>query len=910
MNDFWVILISVFYLLLLFGIALYGHKRAKLGKSIVNNPLTYALSLTVYCTVWTFYGSVGLASRSGLEYIPVYLGPVVLIPIWYFFSRKIILISKYLRITSIADFISSRYGKSTALGVITTVVLLLGIIPYISIQLKAIGFSYDILTYTGESIILDGSNFYTDKVNYFTILLAVFTILFGTRSLDPYERHEGLVAAIAFESIVKLIAFISVGIYTVYFLFNGLSDVFSQAALQPETQALLTVNESLSGQSNWFWMMIASSMALMFLPRQFHVTVVENINISYTRQASWMLPIYLLLICIFVLPIAIAGNLLLPVGADPDAYVISLPLHFNQSWLALFAYIGGFSAAASMVVVSVIALSIMVSNNLLMPFLLKTRTANIEGFALPAERLLKVRRLIIVVVLILSYSFYALVSKNFPLVSIGLISFVAILQLAPIVIGGLFWKAANKKAAISAMIAGASIWFFALAFPTLGEAGLISNDFIQNGYFGIPYLKPYQLFGLENMTPIANACFWSLIVNTGIFTVVSFFTSSDIEELSQADIFINIEKYSEDPERNLLKRQASVPQLKRVLVRYLGSEKTREILLDYTGKIEDNPSKSETAATSEFINYVEKMLAGAFGSSSAKIILSSEITKEDIKPRQLISILDQTKKIMEYSTELERKTEQLEKASIELEEANEGLKRLDMLKAEFISTVTHELRTPITTIRSFSQILASKKDLPEEKKQDFLDIILKECDRIRRLIDQVLEVERLETKTALEEASCYVNTVIRYALERLSPQMENKGITLIVNLPEENYQVNLSEDKFLQIMLNLLSNAHKFADNNKGEIDVSVSYVENRHSICVEVFNNGSAIPERYRDTIFDKFIQVKEGNLAKPEGSGLGLYITKKFVEQAGGTIDFTSGAEEGTSFYFFLPVKRVQNQ
>jgi signal transduction histidine kinase len=452
------------------------------------------------------------------------------------------------------------------------------------------------------------------------------------------------------------------------------------------------------------------------------------------------------------------------------------------------------------------------------------------------------------------------------------------------------------------------IWFFTLAFPTLGEAGLISNDFIQNGYWGISFLKPYQLFGLENKTPIANACFWSLLFNAGIFTLVSFFTSPDIEELSQADIFINIEKYSEDPERNLLKRQASVPQLKRVLVRYLGCDKTRELLQEYSGKVEESSSKSENTATAEFINYVEKMLAGAFGSSSAKIILSSEITKEDIKPRQLISILDQTKKIMEYSTELERKTEQLEKASIELEEANEGLKRLDTLKAEFISTVTHELRTPITTIRSFSQILSTKRDLPEEKKQAFLEIILKECDRIRRLIDQVLEVERLESKTAQEESCCQVNTIVNNALDRLSPQIENKGIQLIVNLPEENHSVKLSEDKLLQVMLNLLSNATKFADSNQGEIDVNVSYIENRKSICVEVYNNGAAIPERYKDTIFDKFIQVKEGNLAKPEGSGLGLYITRKFIEQAGGSIDFTSGVEEGTCFFFFLPVINVR--
>ncbi len=903
-DIFGVIIISVLYLTLLFAIALYGHKRSRLGKSIVNHPIIYSLSLTVYCTVWTFYGSIGLAAKSGLDFIPVYLGPAILAPVWYILTRKIILISNHLRITSIADFISSRYGKNTFIGVLTTLIILIGIIPYISIQLKAIGFSLDILTQAMGSDLNPGVDaFYTDKVNYFTALLALFTILFGTRNLDPFERHEGLIAAIAFESIVKLISFIAAGIFLVYFAFDGFSDVFQKASEDEQIKELITLDREPSHYSHWFWVMVLSGFAIMFLPRQFHVSVVENTNISFTRQAAWLLPLYLFLICLFVLPLAVIGRLVMPLDTPYDTYLLSLPLHYNQSWLAILVYIGGFSAAASMVVVSVIAISIMVSNNLLMPFLLKTRTAKIEGFALPSQRLLEIRRLIIIIVLFLAYAFYVLISKGFPLVSIGLTSFAAVLQLAPAILGGLFWTKANKKGAIMGMIAGFTIWFMTLFIPLFAEAGVIDPTFLKEGYYGVSFLKPHNLFGIENVTPIANACMWSMIFNLGLFVILSLTTSQSIEEISQADIFKNIDKYNNDPELGIIKKAASVPQLKKVMVRYLGSHKTREVLQNYTGKVEASNDKIDNLASIEFINFVEKILAGAFGSASANIILESEITKENITPQKLLAILDQTKKIIEYSTELEEKTDKLQKATKELESANESLKKLDIMKAEFISTVTHELRTPITSIRSFSQILASKKDISEERKQEFIAIIVKECDRISRLINQVLEVEKLEQIQIQDATWSSINEAIQLAISRLTPLIEDQNIKLILTLAEKDYYVRINEDKLLQIFLNIVSNAIKFSDKKNGVISIECKAETQKTSLHIEIFNNGDHIPEIYADKIFQKFIQVKEGNLAKPEGSGLGLFITKKIVEQGGGNITFESRAQHGTTFKIQLP-------
>jgi len=896
-----VIIISLLYLIGLFSIAVYANNRSKQGHSIVNNPYVYALSLTVYCTVWTFYGSVGRAAETGMGFAAVYLGPTIMAPIWYMIMRKIILISKQLRVTSIADFISSRYGKSTFLGAITTIILVFGIIPYISIQLKAIGYSFDIITNGDANGFWDSSSFYRDKVNYFTLLLAAFTILFGTRSLDPNERHEGLIAAIAFESIVKLIAFLTAGIFVVYFIFDGLGDLFQKAAQHPQTAHLLQLQVDAAQATNWFWVLVLSSISVMFLPRQFHVAVVENNNISFVRQASWLFPLYMFMICLFVLPITIAGLLLLPSGSEPDMFVLSLPLFRGQDWLAILVYIGGFSAAASMVVVSVISLSIMVSNNLLMPFLLKTRTVTVEGHALLSERLLHIRRLVIVIILLLAFGFYKSVSSNFPLVSIGLISFAAILQVAPAVIGGMYWPKANKKGAAAGLIAGFFIWFVTLPLPTLAEIGVFSEHILTDGYFGISWFKPYALFGLEQVDRISNACIWSMVFNIGLFVLISLLTSQDIDELTQADIYLNIEKYSNSPDIEIIKREASVHRLKQLLVRYLGSEKTRFLLKSYSGRVS---SKNNDEASQEFISYIEKNLTGAFGAASARLLLSPDIKRQSVTFKQLNEILNQTKEILAHSKAMEEKTAELTETTVELAEVNKQLKQLDVLKAEFISTVTHELRTPITTIRSFAQILEKNNGITAEKKKEFLAIILKECDRIKRLINQVLDVEKIDAELAPEKESSDLLEAIHISLRRLQPQLDDKAIKVDFFTNIKHATIGLSEDKILQVILNLLSNALKFCDIEHGKINIQVIKLIQQNFITLKVFNNGNHIPELYHEKIFEKFTQVKNGNIAKPEGSGLGLYITHKFVTQAGGEIILKSTEGIGTTFEINFPI------
>ena len=333
---------SLIYISLLFCIAWWVDKRAERGISLVSNPYVYAMSMAVYCTAWTFFGSVGRAATGGLIFLGVYLGPTLLAPLWYILLRKMILISKNQRITSIADFISSRYGKSPTLGVLVTLIAVLGIVPYISIQLKAVTFGINTLTHFGEATPPPPAYIWLDSGFWVTVAMAIFTVFFGTRKLDPNERHEGLVAAIAFESIVKLIAFIAVGVFVTFGLYNGFNDLFDQAMAREETARLFSLQSSGVTPFAWNILMMLSLFAIILLPRQFHISVVENTTPRHIPKAMWVFPLYLLLINIFVFPVALAGKMLFDGSIHPDTFVLSLPLAKGAPWLALVAFIGGF----------------------------------------------------------------------------------------------------------------------------------------------------------------------------------------------------------------------------------------------------------------------------------------------------------------------------------------------------------------------------------------------------------------------------------------------------------------------------------------------------------------------------------------------------------------------------------------
>lgn len=902
-----VILISILYVLFLFFIAYYAEEKSYAGKSIVNNPYIYALSLGVYCTAWTFYGSVGRAATTGLGFLPIYLGPTLIAPFWFLILHKIILISKQQRITSIADFISSRYGKSTNLGILATLIAVLGVIPYISIQLKAISFSYDILA-TQEDFVgrwFDNSTFYRDKTLFITIILSVFTILFGSRKLDPNERHEGLVASIAFESVFKLAAFLAIGIYVTYGIYNGFGSLYTAALNNEDIQATLLLETTGNNSTSWFWLIILSMSAVLFLPRQFHMAVVENTNPNFVKKASWLFPLYLFLICLFVIPIALGGLLeFSQTNIEPDSFVLNLPIANNKNILALFVFIGGLSAASSMVIVSVISLSIMISNNLLMPFLLKSSVIGKRKVEDISKRLLGIRRVSMIIVLLLAYAYFKSVAKEYSIVSIGLISFTAIVQFAPVIIGGIYWKRATKSGATTALGIGFLIWTFTLPLPTLAESGIISASFIENGLFGISFLKPYALFNMEGFDKISHAAFWSLFFNVSAYVFVSLNTKPGQLEITQADLFVDIHKYGKMiNDYEVVKRNAKLSDIIVFMNRFLGENRSAKLFNKYERKHQIDLSKLEIA-NADLVNYAEKHLTGALGAASAKVIISSIVKEEPISMEEILKVLDQTQEMVQYSKALEIKSTELETTTLQLQKANEQLKELDRLKANFITTVTHELRTPITSIKSLSKILLDNPQLPSTQQSEYLGIVVSESERITRLINQVLDLEKIQSPQYQWNFEVLrVEEIINPAIHSLKQVIQNKTIQLSFNpLPVANLKIQGHKDRLVQVMVNLISNAIKFVLPKKGKIKIMVESVNKE--IIIHIKDNGIGISKKDQQIIFDKFTQVQDFNLGKPTGSGLGLFISQKIIDEHQGSILVKSKEGSGTTFSIKLPI------
>lgn len=897
---------SIIYILVLFLIAYYADAKAKQGKSIVNNPYTYALSLAVYCTAWTFYGSVGkAASLGGLTFLTIYIGPVLIAPLWIFIIKKIILISKSQRITSIADFISSRYGKSTTLGIIVTLIAVFGIIPYISIQLKAINASSTILAYQADWLgdLLDGSTFYRDKAFLIAGILTVFTILFGARHLDPNERHEGLIAAIAFESIWKLVAFLAIGIFVTFGIYNGFGDIFSQTYQDEELSKIFSINDSGVDSWSWSWLIILSMSAIMLLPRQFHVMVVENTDPKFVEKAAWLFPLYLLLINIFVIPIACGGLLHFPNGqVEPDNFVLSLPMHYGNDMLALFVYLGGLSAATGMVIVAVIALSIMISNNVVMPLLIQTSILKESTTQDLSKRLINIRRVSIVVVMLLAYIYFKYVSTEYPLVSIGLISFTAIAQFLPVVIGGLYWKGATKRGAIAALVSGFIIWVITLGWPTMAVAGLFSQDTIANGYFGISFLKPFALMGMDGTDHVAHSAFWSLLINCFVFISVSLNTKQQQIEITQADLFVDIEKYTQTgSDFEVIKRQAKFSEIEELMYRFLGKKSGKKILKSFAEKRKIDLSKMENA-NAEIINFAETHLAGAIGAASAKIILRSVVKEDSINLEEMLSILDRTQEVVLYSKALEKKSKELQATTSQLKIANKRLKALDELKADFITTVTHELRTPITSIKSLSKIIYDNQNLSAEKRGEYLNIVVSESERITRLINQVLDLEKVQSEAIdIKKEKLDFNDLVQKTCHGLEEILNQKGITYDFKFPEGELKTLGDFDRLTQVVLNILSNAIKFCDDENGKINLSLE--KDKEIITLKITDNGDGIKLENQQLIFEKFTQLSSQKLGKPKGSGLGLFICKEILRQHDGEIFVKSTVGEGATFVIKIP-------
>jgi len=894
-----VIFVSLCYIGLLFGIAYYGDIRADMKRSIISNPYIYALSLAVYCTAWTFYGSVGRAASAGPAFITIYLGPTLMMTMGWLVIKKIIRISKVHRITSIADFIGSRYGKSMTLGGVVTIIAVLGIIPYISLQLKAISSSFLLIRQYPSPEPLPSPralHIWSDTTFYVALFLTVFATLFGTRNLEATERHEGLVAAIAFESIVKLIAFMVIGVFVTFFIYNGFSDIGLQAAQSTDLGQLLTLNSAQVTYSSWLAYIFLSMMAIVFLPRQFQVMVVENVNEKHLDKAVWLFPIYLVAINIFVLPVAFAG--LLTFGSDrfdADMFVLLLPMAHQQNFLTLLVFIGGMSAATGMVIVESVVLSTMICNDLVMPVLLHMSSVKLAQRKDLSNLLKSIRRLGIILVLLLGYTYFHFAGEYYTLVSIGLVSFTAVAQFAPSVLLGIFWKGGTRTGALMGLTGGFFTWFYTLFLPSLAGAGLLPYNFIESGPFGISFLKPFALFGLDVFDNITHAVFWSMLANVGLYIAGSLFSRPSAMEHSQATMFVDVYQYvGRVHDSSVWRGTAYLPDLVSMLQRFLGRKRTQAALNSYATKYGIDQGAS-LIRDPGLVNHIEKLLAGAIGSASARVMVASVVKEEPLGMEEVMGILNETRQAIVYSHELER-------ATAELRAANQRLKELDRMKDEFISTVSHELRTPLTAIRSLAEILHYYTDTPPDKQKEFSEIIIKESQRLTRLITQVLDFQKLESgRTEWKIVPLNINRVVNDAVSTTQQLVEDRKIEMKVQLPQHPTTIRGDRDQLIQAMVNLISNAVKFCDPNHGRIDIQLGVTQ--ESVVVSVKDNGIGINETDQKKIFNKFQQVADPAFGRPAGTGLGLSITRKIIAHHNGKLWVKSTPGKGAIFYFALP-------
>jgi len=875
-----VLAASFAYLLTLFGVAHWADRRARAGRSVIGNAWVYTLSMGVYCTAWTYFGSIGRAASSGLWFLPIYLGPTLAMLLAGSLLRKMIRIARSYRITSIADFIASRYGKSRTLAALVTLIALVGILPYVALQLKAIASGLTVLTGTPGG----SGPWWSDSTLYIALALAGFTVAFGTRHLDTSERHEGMVAAIAFESVVKLLAFLAIGIFVCWGLFDGPGDIFARAAAQPALKGLSGLGaESKFAGGQWFALTLLAMLSVIFLPRQFQVMVVENVDERHVQRATWAFPAYLLLINLFVLPIALGGLLHFGVGgAAPETFVLSLPLANGQSWLALAAFIGGLSAATGMVIVEAIAVSTMVSNDLVMPLVLRlTHRASTDLSGMP----LAVRRVVIVALLLLGYLYFRVAGEAYALVSIGLISFAAVAQFAPALLGGMYWKGGTRAGALAGLLAGFALWSWTLLLPSIAKSGWLATGFLTDGPFGIALLRPEQLLGLTGLDSLTHALLWSLLGNAGLYVAVSLARAPSAREATQALLFVDVFQRSAGAPV-FWRGRARLAELQQLATRFLGAEPAQRLFADYARRA-GVTDVERIAPDAQLVQHVETQLAGAIGSASARAVMASVVEEEPLAPEDILRMLDEASQVRALNRQLES---------------------LDRLKDDFMSSVTHELRTPLTSIRAFAELMRDDPDMAGEQRQQFLGLVVGEAERLSRLVNQVLDMAKIESGHAeWRNDEIDLRELVAHAVQTTAEVFRERDAVVSVQQPDIVPTLHADRDRLLQVLLNLLSNAAKFVPAGSGRVEVRLT--ADAHGAQVEVCDNGPGVTLDQQQLVFEKFRQG--GDAAnRPQGTGLGLPISRQIVEHFGGRMWLRSEPGQGACFGFELPWTRQQEE
>ncbi|KNG95008.1 sensor histidine kinase [Pseudaestuariivita atlantica] len=881
-----LVLVSLAYVMVLFLVAWAAERSAARGRGAwVRAPVVYTLSLSVYCTAWTFYGAVGYAARSGLEFLTIYLGPTLVMLGWWLVLRKLVTIGRRQNITSIADLISSRFGKSNTLAVGVTLLAVIATTPYIALQLQSIALSFGAFIAHGSGPASEPVD--ATRVAFWSALgLAIFTIVFGTRRLNVHERHHGVVLAIAVEAVVKLFALLAVGVFVVWGLSGGVAETMARI------DASAIGRWEMQG-SRWVGLTFLSAAAFLCLPRMFHVLVVENDDSRFLRAASWAFPLYLMLMSLFVVPIAVVGLDLLPAGSNPDLFVLTLPLTQGREGLAILAFIGGFSSATSMVIVATIALSIMVSNHVVMPIFLRATGTGAQVSGDVRAVVLLSRRAAIAGVVALGYIYYALSGGGEALAKIGLISFTGVVQVLPAMLGGLFWRGANGRGAVAGLAAGFIVWTVTLFLPSFGPGVVYSAETLANGLFGQGWLRPQALFGIDGLDPLLHGLFWSLVLNVGALVAVSLVTFPRPLERLQGAHFVNV--FQQGGGR--VERSTGAAQSEDLMImaqRILGPD---EALTLFRQAAEDQGLGGYLPEPdAEFLERLERALAGSVGGATAHAMVTQITGGASVSVADLMAVADETAQIMEYSSRLEAQSEELTRTARQLRRANRKLTRLSVQKDAFLSQISHELRTPMTSIRAFSDIIRAGGDMPEADRVRFAGIIHDEAERLSRLLDDLLDLSVLENgQVTLNLREGQLATLLDQAVATAATSEDGARLAIVTDVGEIALTTDL--DRLGQVFINLIANARKYCDAAEPRLVINARLIGGR--VIVDFTDNGQGIAPEMQDVMFEKFSRVGDQNAG---GAGLGLAICRQIMTRLGGSIEYVPG-RDGAVFRVILP-------
>ena len=947
-----LIVAIVLYVCTLFAIALWVERGSIRARRLARSPYTYSLALAVYCTSWTYYGSVGSAGTDGYFFLTIYLGPTLAMVLWSVLLRKMVRLKNAYRLTSIADLISARYGKSQSLAALATTVAVVGTMPYIALQLRAVTSSFQVIAGAASA---HGSWLARHVGIIVVLLMIVFTIVFGARRLDPTERHEGLLLALATECLVKLLAFLSVGVFVTFFLFDGPGQLFEQLASSRFHDFLQPRNPGLSAAFTFFSFLVLAMSAIQFLPRQFHVAVVENGDETHVATAAWVLPLYLLLINVFVIPLAGAALLGGVPSSQIDTSVLQLPLRNGQRWLGLLVFLGGFSAATGMIIVEGLAVSTMVTNHLLLPIIESMRRLG------PWRRsLLRVRWAAIAAVLLAGYLFERAVGQSYSLASIGIISFAAVVQFAPSILGGLFWRRGGGAGALMGMAAGSIIWFYTLLLPTLVHSNRLPLSLLNEGPFGITWLKPEALFGMSGLHPIAHGTLWSLLCNVSLYILGSLSWRQSQSEQRLAESFVGI--LVANPLPPLWEEdQASVsladkhPMIEALLCRYFSRSEAVEIRLRCEKNLSLSPeARVSVAGLAALYGEIERILAGSIGAAAAshavrqalvyspeeaaklprvytRILANLKVSPADLKRRinyaqEHAAFLEAQAALLEARVEertaaLIESNRQLQAEVQERQRAQQDLSRSNAELEQFAYVASHDLQEPLRTVASYLQLIERRyKDQLDSDANDFIGFAVDGAKRMQSLINDLLLFARIGTRgKAFVPTPC--GRLVQTVLKDLQLAIADTGAKITVGV----LPAIVGDDVQLQqLFQNLIGNAIKFHGSGVPTVDIQATRVgelpepaqtdahggppgpapatePSAGTWQFSVADNGIGIEERHIGQIFRLFHRLH--TRAAYPGNGIGLALCKKIVERHQGRIWVQSSPGQGSTFFFTLP-------